>query len=316
MAAFVDGSGSAPVPSVCTRTDGVRLLYPGAVNAVFGDPEGGKTWLALAAAVEVLQDTEGRVLLIDLDHNGPQAIWERLSALGADGDVIKHRGRFRYIQPDSSMELDDIVRDMRDWRPTFVCVDSMGELLPLFHAKSNDSDDFTRVNRTVLRPFARTGATVLYVDHLSKGVESRNYGASGTHAKYRAVDGSYLRVTMKDPFARGQGGSAHLTVRKDRHGSLREFCSQARDNTGEQYAGLFTLTDDGGRLTWAIHAPREGEQIPTLKAPSSNVDDWVQKIAALDPPAKSGNDAHRRLGGKKADLLAAYKQYCGLSEAA
>ncbi|MBF6334733.1 hypothetical protein IU450_02415 [Nocardia abscessus] len=97
---------------------------------------------------------------------------------------------------------------------------------------------------------------------------------------------------------------------------LREFCSQARGNTGEQYAGLFSLTDEGGRLTWAIQAPREGEQIPARKAPVSNIADWVQKIAELDPPAKSGTDAYKRLGGKKADVMAAFKQYREISQAA
>lgn len=44
-----------PAPTVLRRTDGHGVFYAGQVNSLFGEPESGKTWIALAAAAEVLR---------------------------------------------------------------------------------------------------------------------------------------------------------------------------------------------------------------------------------------------------------------------
>jgi hypothetical protein len=43
-----------PAPQVLRRSDGHALFYKGQVNMLFGEPESGKTWVALAAVTEVL----------------------------------------------------------------------------------------------------------------------------------------------------------------------------------------------------------------------------------------------------------------------
>ena len=42
-------------PSILRRTDDVGLLYPGKLHALYAEPEGVKTWLALAACHEQIQ---------------------------------------------------------------------------------------------------------------------------------------------------------------------------------------------------------------------------------------------------------------------
>ncbi|WP_218027718.1 recombinase RecA [Rhodococcus wratislaviensis] len=278
-------------PVVLKRNDGCRLFYAGQVNNVFGDPESGKTWVCLAAVVEALH-AGLRSLIIDLDHNGAVATIARLVALGAPEVALRDQTRFRYIEPEDHLELLEVVGDMGIWEPTVAVVDSIGELLPLFGFNSNSADDFTSVHTRVLKPLARSGACVLAVDHLAKGQDSRTQGPGGTAAKRRAIGGVSMRVKVKEPFTPGKGGSAYLSVNKDRHGGLRQHCPTGDP---EPSAGLFVLyafTD--GILEWEVKAP-DGTSAPADAVPS----DDLAAIAALDPPPATVEDARQRLGWQK-----------------
>jgi hypothetical protein len=78
IAAMLDGTlPEPPTPEVLSRSDGRAMFYKGEVNLVFGDPEHGKTWVLLGACAEALIDG-GRVIYVDLDHNGAAAIVSRL----------------------------------------------------------------------------------------------------------------------------------------------------------------------------------------------------------------------------------------------
>lgn len=48
------GLPEPPAPEVLARTDGNSIFYSGQVNGLFGEPESGKTWVALAAVSEAL----------------------------------------------------------------------------------------------------------------------------------------------------------------------------------------------------------------------------------------------------------------------
>jgi hypothetical protein len=131
----------------------------------------------------------------------------------------------------------------------------MGELLPLFGADSDSTDDFTVVHNRFLQPLARTGAAVTVVDHLAKGNESRRLGPGGTVAKRRTVGGVSLRVVRVKPFTPGEGGAAELWVNKDRHGGVRDSCDPVPPGRDEQLAGTFLLgTADGetGVALWQV----------------------------------------------------------------
>jgi hypothetical protein len=290
VAALLDGGlPDAPAPLSCRRDDGHALFYAGQVNVVFGDAEAGKTFLALAAAAEALRDGR-RVLVLDMDHNGPAATIERLLGLGAPLAALTNRDRFRYVEPDDALNLTAIVSVGSTWAPAVTVVDSVGELLPLLGLSSNSPDDFTAAHARVLKPLAMAGSAVIAVDHLAKNTDSRASGPTGTAAKRRAIGGVALRVTVKDAFTPGHGGKATLTVNKDRHGGLRRHCP-----TGdrEPYAGTFVLTEhDDGTLSWHVSAPRDGEHAPIL---GTSADD-LATLTALDPPPKSVRDIKDRLG--------------------
>ncbi|MCT2031940.1 AAA family ATPase [Dietzia cinnamea] len=297
MAALLAGTiPGPPEPAYGRRSDDRHLFYAGQVNLIFGDPESGKTWVALAAAVEALNAGQ-RVLVVDLDHNGPASTVGRLVALGADPAALADLGRFRYLEPEDRTDVYNLVDDAADWAPHVAVVDSLGELLPMFGSSSNSADDFTVVHAGVLKKLAMAGAAVLLIDHLAKGSESRTFGPGGTGAKRRAVGGSAIRVRVKDAFTPGSGGAAYLTVNKDRHGGVRQHCP-----TGdrEPLAGVFHLRSfTGGILLAETMAPAEGESAPSdfgiaARNPERLAAD-VDALSQLDPPPTSKRDVQTRM---------------------
>ena len=95
-----DGIPEPPTPDVCPRSDSVGLFYRGQFNVVFGDPESGKTLLCDYATVRELLRAGGRVLRLDLDHNGPNSTVNRLIDFGADEALLSDPGRFFWVGQD------------------------------------------------------------------------------------------------------------------------------------------------------------------------------------------------------------------------
>lgn len=304
MAALLNGTlPEPPAPDVCRRSDGIGLFYREQYNVVFGDPETGKTLLTDYATVQELS-AGGRVLRLDLDHNGPLPTVTRLIAMGAKPEVVIDQDRFLYIEPEDATELLAIIDDVAERQLTLVILDSLGELIPMFGGNSNSADEFTNCHRRVIKPLVRTRACVVAIDHLAKGEASRSYGAGGTAAKKRAVGGISLRVEVDAAFTPGKGGSAHLMINKDRHGGLRSNCSVGDQ---EPYAGKFVLLPDGDAIRAEIQAPDDSKRTARhVAVPAADVD----AVAALNPPARSARDARTRLGwGDKRtrDAYAAWK---------
>lgn len=293
ISALLDGTmPEPPAPVLLRRSDGAALFYAGQVNLLFGDPESGKTWICLACVVEALRDNR-RVIVIDLDHNGPAATVSRLVALGAPIDALRNPNLFRYCEPEDRTELRQVVDDCKVWRPAVAMVDSIGELLPLHGLNSNSADEFTVVHSNVLKPLAKSGAAVLAVDHLAKSADSRAHGPGGTAAKRRAIGGVSIRVKARKPFTPGHGGEALLVVNKDRHGGVRALCPFG---DREPVAGTFKLlafNDD--ILEWRFTAPADGERNDDETASPED----VAAISALDPPPTTVEDARERLGWRK-----------------
>lgn len=299
-ALLADGMPDPEAPDMLTRSDGIGLFYRGQVNLVFGDPESGKTWVALAAAAETLRDG-GTALVLDLDHNGVKATIGRLLMLGAPAAALSDLERFRYVEPEDDVHLLDVVADVILWAPDVTVLDSIGELLPLFGASSNSPDDFTMVHARVMKPLAvKAGTALVAIDHLAKNTESRAQGATGTAAKRRAIGGVSLRVSVSEAFAPGRGGSAALTIHKDRHGGLR---AATPGTDREPLAAMFVLSTVDGLTTWSLRAPVEGERAPDQIPEAED----VATVAAMDPAPATVEEARKRLGWRKARAAKAMK---------
>lgn len=288
VAALLDGGlPDPPAPVLLYRDDGHAIFYRAQVNYIFGDPESGKTLVAQAAAAEALKGGR-KVLFVDIDHNGAEAIVSRFLDMDVPEETLRDINLFRYVEPEDKGHLLAVVADAKRWRPAVVIVDSIGELLPLMNLSSNSPDDFTLAHTAVLKPLAQAGAAVLAIDHLPKSTDSRASGPTGTAAKRRAIGGVSIRVTVNDQFAPGRGGSAFLNLNKDRHGGLRQHCASGK---GEPLAGLFTIDSSDGRIRWHVRAPQPGEAGASAVPPED-----LAAVAALDPPPASVRDARARLG--------------------
>lgn len=249
-ALLANGIPDPPKPEILHRDDLIALFYKGKVNTLFGDPECGKTFIALAAIVEVLNGG-GKAAFLDLDHNGQEEVTSRLLLLGAHPKHLGDLDRFRYCEPEDAVDLEWFAKDIAGWAPDLGVVDSLGELLPMLGLSSNSPDDFTTGNRKVLTRLANSGAAVIAIDHLPKDENARSQGQTGTLAKKRAANGSSLRVTVKDQFTPGHGGSANITIHKDRPGGLRRHSPPGKNAPG----GRFVMTQQGEILTWHVTKP-------------------------------------------------------------
>lgn len=304
VAALLDnGLPTAPPPVVLRRQDGHHLLYAGKVNVLFGDPESGKTWIALAACVEAL-NSDQRVAIIDLDHNGATEIVGRLIALGAHPDRLRKPDLFRLAEPDALETLGAVIHELRDWQPAVAVVDSLGELLPMMRLSSNSPDDYTIAHRAVLARLASCGACVIAIDHLPKNDDARAHGQTGTMAKRRAVNGVSLRVTVTRAFAPGRGGAASIVVEKDRPGGVRAHCPT---DGRRQPAGKFEMNPIGEGLSWSI-------TLPTMFDTPNASDADVAELDALGATERTQRQVMKRFGWGAHRSLKAIQRWRDLHE--
>lgn len=300
-ALLADGLPEPPEPRLLRRRDGRALFYAEKVNVVFGDPECGKTMIALAACAEALNEGR-RVTVLDVDHNGAAEIVSRLIMLGARPQHLADPTQFRLHEPDDADELRAVITSMCGWRPAVAVVDSLGEVIPMLGLSSNSPDDYSTAHREVLTAMADAGAAVIAIDHMPKSEDARLHGQTGTVAKRRAVNGTSLRVTLAETFIPGRGGAASMQIHKDRTGGLRAHCPAIGKNAP---AGRFVMeTHPDGTTDWWVTAP-DAAADPTGPG-SASIDDIVE-LDSLDPEPASVRDVKTRLGWGGTRATAALK---------
>lgn len=284
-----------PAPTILHRQDGHALFYAGKVNGIFGDPEGGKTWLAQCAIVEALNNG-GTAAMIDVDHNGPDHTAARLLLLGAHLTDIADPDKFRYYEPEDGDQLTGAVNDLVTRHPDVVLIDSLGEIFPMLGVNTNDGDEITTAMRQICTRPATAGSCVITIDHLPKSTEARTTGyAIGSIAKKRMIRGAYLRADVKLQPAPGQRGIVTLRIEKDTAGELRKA-------SGGGYAGELVLDSTEPHITrWSINretAPKnaDGTFRPThlMEAISRYVEDNDQATFRDIKDAVTGQDKHLR----------------------
>lgn len=258
LSAVMLGQG-VPPPSILSMDDGRCLFYRGRINGIHGEPEGGKSWLALAAVAQVLLNG-GRALYLDYedDENG---IVERLRALGVPDSLISG-GTFAYLRPEEPLGLEgqgvrDFLALLRGPMFDVVVIDSMNEAMTLegFDPLSNrDAGVFTR---RLQRRVVQTGACSVQLDHVTKAMDGRGKWPIGAQQKRAMIRGASYVIENLRPFGRGLTGEARIIVAKDSPGHVR---------TGvgiDQPVAAFTLASDvlTGRAVYRLTVPAQGHQV-------------------------------------------------------
>lgn len=250
-AVFDDGLPS-DVPTILARQDGQCLLYPGKVNGIAGEPESGKSWVALGAIMCCIEAGDVAVLL-DFESD-KKAILGRLRALGLGiEEIIEH---FVYIRPEDPFDgaaRGPFLAMVKARRPALVVVDGMGAVLEQNGWDENSNSDVVAFMNAIPRPLEREGCGVLLLDHLTKSKETQGNYPRGAGAKLAALSGAGYRMDKIQPFGRGRTGRSRLVVTKDRPGWVRNFA------LGGKLAAEIVVTSDerGEEVVLTISPPAD-----------------------------------------------------------
>lgn len=219
LATVLSADYEPPEPTACVTEDGVGLFYPGRVNGIFGAPESGKTWIALSAAAQALDQGES-VLYVDADHNGAHQLAAWLAQAVGSTEAVRSAAlddRLFIAEPDSIQDIVEVIEHLGA-RQGVAVVDSVGELEAMWPSGADINDRYFRLNRTVMAPLAHQGWAVVTLDHLAKAGSANS--AIGASAKKRALDGAYYKVTRGARFSPGRAGHSRMSLEKDRSGGV------------------------------------------------------------------------------------------------
>jgi len=223
------GDRVTPAPTVLARDDGVQLGYPGRLNGFQGEPESLKTFLLLVAAAQEIA-TGNHVVYLDYEDVAESAV-ERLLALGAKSeDILAHFSYYDSPPP----RVDDLAEDQGyvvlsgRGQPSLVVFDGVSEAMGALGLDPNKGPDVVNFYGGAPRWFARSGAAVALLDHVTKDREGRGRWAIGSERKLSGIDGAAYALEVLQPFGRGRTGKVKITVAKDRPGYVRQHEHQGR----------------------------------------------------------------------------------------
>ena len=243
------GETEEAAPEFLARNDGHRLFYKGKINALLGESESGKTWVALHAVAQSLQVAQ-RVIYIDFEDSG-KGILSRLRALGIEDEKFSN---LIYANPDQNLTLEerlDLVDSLNEFQPELIVVDGVNAAMTLLNLDLTSNRDATFFSQQLLRPLALSGAGVITIDHVTKSKEGRGNYAIGAQAKRADINGAAIMVEVVQPFGRGMTGELILKVTKDRPGRVREVSKEAK------YAGRVLLKSSAeGTVKMVVEAPQ------------------------------------------------------------
>lgn len=246
----LDGEQDDVHPEFLSRTDGNRLFYKGKINALLGESESGKTWVALLAVKQALE-IEQKVIYLDFEDSG-KGILSRLRSLGVPDARFN---TFTYANPDQNLTLDeriDLVDALQEIQPELIIVDGVNAAMTLLNLELTSNRDATFFSQQLLKPLALSGACVITIDHVPKSKDNRGNYAIGAQAKRADINGCAIAVEVVQPFGRGINGELNLKVTKDRPGAVRELDSKEAKFVGR----VFINSTAEGMVTLKVESPQ------------------------------------------------------------
>lgn len=260
-------------PTYLTRTDGQALFYAGKTHTLQAEPSSGKSWISLAAVVEVLE-LGGEAGYYDFEDT-PSGILRRARQLGAPEEAL--RDRFHYARPLGRLgpaELAHIDRTLEEWNFDLFVIDGVGESMTRNGMSEDKAEDVLAWFDLLPRRIAESGAAVVMVDHVSKDPEQRGRWARGSSAKLGAVDGAAYQIKLSESFSRHKAGAVRLVVAKDRPGGVGAI--------GETVAVAKINPSGGGERVKVTFEPK-AEQKPGEVSMPTNVMTEISRVLEQHP---------------------------------
>jgi len=232
-----DGTREPITPVHFTRTDGQPILYAGKAHAFNGAPESGKSWAALAATVEAINDG-AKALYLDFEDTA-ETVVSRLLALGAEPKKVIDG--LTYISPAEALWWSGkITTAGLEWADVLgarafalAILDGVTEAMGIHGLDINSNNDVAAFYNMIPRRLQRDGTTTAQIDHIPKNREGGTRGGIGGQHKLAGIDVSFLFEVVA-PFGVGQHGIARITIEKDRPGQLRQHAAGIKhDRIGE-----------------------------------------------------------------------------------
>jgi len=279
LQAIIRGDDPEPEPEYLARQDGHNLFYPGKVNGLIGESESGKTWVALLAVMQTISVGQ-HCLYLDFEDTAAGII-SRLRLMGA---TDRHLAQLTYIGPDEALHAtatQDLAETLTTIKPRLVILDGFNAAMTLLGLDLNSNTDATQFSQQLLRPLARTGACVAYVDHVPKNKDARGKGGIGAQAKRAMTTGAAIAVEIMEPFGRGMTGRLRLTVDKDRPGHVRANAISAKE------AGTVVLESVGKALNVFIEFNSEMDESSRRELEQQQLRDMILKSVASYPQGAS-----------------------------
>lgn len=282
-----------PEPTHLRREDGRALFYSGKVNGLIGESESGKSWIALLAVVQALEDDQP-VLMLDFEDS-PASIHRRMTALGMADHLLE---KFDYANPDEALgaiQTEDLAEAIAAHQYRVILVDGVNAAMTMLGLDLNSNTDATKFTSKVLRPLTRNGTCVITVDHVPKRAEERGKGGIGAQAKRSMMDGCAISVEIVEPFGKGQSGILKLIVDKDRNGHVRGI------SAGGKNPGRAHIDSTGDTVQICITPPvmHDGDK-PAWK-PTEKMEAVSRFLEHLDGAA-TGNSIVREVTGKESTI--------------
>jgi hypothetical protein len=218
LAALIAGGLEPIVPDFLERSDGAAIGYRGQLHWVQGEPESGKSWLAILACLRAVMDGE-RAAYVDYETSAVRFLL-RLQALGASWDAVIER--MTYVQPVGS------VRDQAESLAALfagravVAVDACTAAMTAEGLNPDKAMEVDEWLDRLPRIAVREGAATFVVDHVVKSRDDRGRWATGSGHKLAASDVAFsLSAVHLEPFGVGLRGRSWVHVAKDRDGGIR-----------------------------------------------------------------------------------------------
>lgn len=279
---------SEPHPSPAHLGAG-GVLYEGALTWLQGEPESGKSVLALQWALDVARTGRGVVWLDE--EAGPADTLAKLAALGGTAEDLT--GRFRYLPPlgrNLSETAEQFHALVQSGDVGLVVVDSSAAVLANAGVDEDRNGPVAQfVNQTLLPIAKQFGVAVVVIDHKTKSNPDSRY-ARGASAKLGIVDLA-LDVVARQPFSKEESGLLELIVQKDRWG-----------DHGRGATWQVTVTTGGGQMDLDFaRLSREETQArrPATKAEAAGalVTQVAVRVRTAGPEGLSRNQLERTFIG-------------------